>query len=59
MKQAVQRSMEAVRTGVQVVDSGATASIQEVVPDVVQNEKILRKGTAAEESVTLEAVPSN
>ena len=58
MKQAVQRSMEAVRTGVQVVDSGATASIQEVVPDVVQNEKILRKGTAAEESVTLEAVPA-
>ena len=58
MEQAVQRSMEAVRTGVQVVDSGATASIQEVVPDVVQNEQILRTATTAPESTSLEAAPA-
>ena len=57
MEQAVQQSMEAVRTGVQVVDSGATASIQEVVPDVVQNEEILRTA-AAQESASLEAAPA-
>ena len=50
--------MEAVRTGVQVVDSGATASIQEVVPDVVQNEKIFRTTTVAQEAGSLEAVPA-
>lgn len=58
MEQAVKRSMEAVRTGVQVVDSGATASIQEVVPDVVQNEEIFRTATTTQGSPSLEATPA-
>lgn len=58
MEQAVQRSMEAVRTGVQVVDSGNTARIQEVVPDVVQNERIFRTATGTREPLALDATPA-
>lgn len=56
MAQAVQRSMRAVRTGVQVLDSRATARFQDVMPDVVQNDELLR-GVAAE-SESLEAAPA-
>lgn len=58
MEQAVERSMVAVRTNVQVVDSGATARVGEVVPDVVQNDEIFRTGATTEESVSLDAVPA-
>ena len=58
MEEAVQQSMEAVRAGVQVVDSAATARMQEVVPDVVQNEKIFRTVTAAKEALSLGAAPA-
>lgn len=59
MEQAVQRSVEAVRTGVQVVDSGATATIRDVVPDVVENEEIFRTATATTQEIpSLEAAPA-
>ena len=58
MDQAVQQSMEAVRTGVQVVDSNAMASIQEVVPDVAQNEAIFRTAATPRAPLLLEAIPA-
>ena len=56
MAQAVKRSMRAVRTGVQVLDSRATARFQDVMPDVVQNDELLSGTTERAES--LEAAPA-
>ena len=58
MEQAVQQSMEAVRTGVQVVDSGAMASMQEVVPGVVENQEVFRAATSLPDALSLEAAPA-
>ena len=57
MAQAVKRSMRAVRTGVQVLDSGATAELHDVMPDVVPNDELFR---AIDEETTesLEATPA-
>ena len=58
MEQAVEKSMEAVRTGVQVVDSRAMASMQEVVPDVVDNQEIFRTDTSMPDAFSMDAAPA-
>ena len=52
----MQRTMEGAHTGVQVVDRGATASIEDVVPDVVHNERLLVKAVEAVTAVQEENV---
>lgn len=58
MDQAVRRSMRAARTGVRVVDSGTTARIEDVVPDVVQNASVFRAATPGQVSEALDSAPA-
>lgn len=52
MVQAVQRSVAAARSSVQVVDNHAAARVQDVVPDVVQNEEtVAQRGESTTDAV--------
>lgn len=58
MQDAVAQSMAAVQANVQIVDSGATLSVRDVVPDVIENEAVLQSSGGGESSVSLEAAPA-
>lgn len=58
MAQAVHKSVTAVRSGVQVVDSSSARDMGGVVPDVLRNENDIRSSVDAEDYLTLEPCPS-
>ena len=58
VRQAIRRSVSAVRSGVQVVDSSSARDISGVVPDVLGNEEKIRAGIDEEEYMTLDPCPS-
>jgi molecular chaperone HtpG len=56
LKEAVSRSQTAVRNSVQIVESGSSARVADVVPDVVPNEQTTH--VTHEEEASLEALPA-
>jgi molecular chaperone HtpG len=52
IQEAAQRSSSVART-YQVIESGATASVREVVPDVIENQQVLRQGAG----ISLDPLP--
>ncbi|EJM23336.1 ATP-binding protein [Pseudomonas sp. GM25] len=57
LSEAVTRSKSAVRSSVQVVDSGTAGNVTDVVPDVVRNEEATRN-TSEDDSASLDALPA-
>ncbi len=58
MDQAVQRSLVAVRTSVQVVDATASARVNDVVPDVIPNEQAIGEQPSNEGLSLYDAAPA-
>lgn len=58
MEQAIERSKQAARTSVQVVDMQAAVSVRDVVPDVMQNEQVLQETQPNEAASNLEPAPA-
>ncbi|HBP4989448.1 TPA: ATP-binding protein [Pseudomonas aeruginosa] len=57
LKEAVTRSQTAVRNSVQIVESGSSARVADVVPDVVPNEQTTHAANG-DEPQSLEALPA-
>jgi molecular chaperone HtpG len=58
MDQAVQRSLVAVRSSVQVVEAAAAARIADVVPDIISNEQVIQAPSTSSEDRALDAAPA-
>ena len=58
MEQAVRKSVSAVRSGIQIVDSNSARRFDGVAPDVLENERNIRATLDHDDSSSLEARPS-
>ena len=58
MTQAVRKSVVAVRTGIQVVDSESAVRFDGVAPDVLRNERDIQAALKQDDSSSLDARPS-
>ncbi|MCZ6625087.1 MAG: ATP-binding protein [Deltaproteobacteria bacterium] len=58
LAEAAKQSTIIVRTNVQVVDRSATGSVASVIPDVLENQRILEQAESSDGAEELEALPA-
>jgi molecular chaperone HtpG len=58
VSEAARQSQSIVRTSIQVIDSSATRTVSSVIPDVLENEKLLSEVSQSRENQQFEALPA-
>ncbi len=57
IEEAAERSKRIATRSIQVIESSATVSVREVVPDVIDNEETIQKSAGSEDAVEDQAAP--